>query len=107
MGYGAGHGAMWRSLLDRLEKSAGNPAQEAAAIEGAMTTFLVFENWMDGWDHALSWEHRRNGRVNQPAHKQNQPRGFEQLIPSYCLKSNFLARIAAVGASAAVASAPT
>lgn len=51
MGYGAGHGAMWRSLLDRLEESAGNPAQEAAAIDGAITTFLVFENWMDGWDH--------------------------------------------------------
>ena len=54
MGYGAGQGAMWRSLLNRLEKSAGNPAQEAAAIEGAMTTFLVFENWMDGWDHVWS-----------------------------------------------------
>ena len=61
MGYGVGQGAMWRSLLKRLEKFAGNPAQEAAAIEGAVTTFLVFENWMDGWDHACVWEHRPDG----------------------------------------------
>ena len=41
-------------------KSAGNPAQEAAAIDGAITTFLVFENWMDG-SGSFAWEERRNG----------------------------------------------
>ncbi len=50
IGYGSGQGAMWRALLDRLEQMTGNRAQEAAAIDSAMITFLVFENWMKGWD---------------------------------------------------------
>jgi len=50
MGYGSDQGAIWRSLLNRLEQIAADPAQAAAAIDGATTTFLVFENWMGGWD---------------------------------------------------------
>ena len=66
MGYGAGHGAMWRSLLDRLEKFAENPAQEAAAIEGASRHFLCLRTgWTDGIMMSSGTSPRRP--VNQPA----------------------------------------
>ncbi len=50
IGDGSGQRALWLALLDRLEQIAGSRAQEAAAIDSAVTTFLVFESWMDGWD---------------------------------------------------------
>lgn len=50
LGYGERHGAMWRAFLDQLDAAATSDAQEARIIEGATSTFLAFELWMDDWN---------------------------------------------------------
>jgi heme oxygenase len=49
LGYGDRHGAMWRSFLSWLEDFASSEADAAAVIDGAIRTFIDFEDWMSGW----------------------------------------------------------
>ena len=52
LGYGARHSVMWRGFLEQLDAFAGDEANEAAAIEGAVKTFADFESWMGDWRRA-------------------------------------------------------
>jgi heme oxygenase len=56
LGYGDRHGAMWRSFLSRLEDFAHSEADGAAVIDGAIRTFVDFENWMAGWNRSFKTE---------------------------------------------------
>ena len=50
LGYGDSHGAMWRAFLDQLDAAATSDAEEARIVEGATSTFLAFERWMEDWN---------------------------------------------------------
>jgi heme oxygenase len=55
-GYGDRHAAMWRSFLNRLEDFASSESDSAAVIDGAIRTFVDFENWMAGWNSSFAIE---------------------------------------------------
>jgi heme oxygenase len=49
-GHGAATGIMWRDYLTRLSATPEEPAARQAVIEGAIATFAIFEQWLEGWD---------------------------------------------------------
>ena len=47
-GHGTETGEVWRSYLARL--SATSTASRAAIVAGAVETFTIFEQWLEGWN---------------------------------------------------------
>lgn len=49
-GHGLATGVLWRSYLTRLSAEPDGPADQAAVIEGAVATFAIFGQWLQGWN---------------------------------------------------------
>ena len=49
-GHGVATGSVWRAYLTRLSAAPDGPGDQAAVIEGAVATFAIFEQWLQGWD---------------------------------------------------------
>jgi heme oxygenase len=49
LGYGERQSTMWRTLVARLESLAGDETLALSALDSAVTTFGIFEDWMRGW----------------------------------------------------------
>lgn len=49
-GHGLATGIVWPAYLARLSSAPNGPADKAAVIQGAATTFAMFERWLQGWD---------------------------------------------------------
>lgn len=48
-GHGAEAGHVWRSYLAELSAASPDPIRRAAIISGAISTFAIFEQWLEGW----------------------------------------------------------
>lgn len=49
-GHGSATGAVWREYLARLSAVPSVGPERAAVVEGAIQTFAIFEQWLEGWD---------------------------------------------------------
>ena len=49
-GHGTETGAVWRAFLARLSAASTATATRAAIVAGAVETFTIFEQWLEGWD---------------------------------------------------------
>jgi len=49
LGRGAETSEAWNALLARLASAEGTPAVREEIVEAAVTTFDIFEQWLDGW----------------------------------------------------------
>ena len=49
-GHGAETGEAWRAYLARLSAAATATASRAAIVAGAVETFTIFEQWLEGWN---------------------------------------------------------
>ncbi len=49
-GHGAATGDVWRGYLADLASVPDEALKHAAVIEGAIQTFAIFEQWLEGWD---------------------------------------------------------
>ena len=50
-GHGSGTGAVWRDYLMKLSAVPDVGTKRAAVIEGAIETFMIFEQWLEKWDN--------------------------------------------------------
>lgn len=51
-GHGAATGDVWRDYLAHLEAVPDLPLRYAAVVDGAIQTFRIFEQWLEGWDES-------------------------------------------------------
>lgn len=51
-GHGAATGDVWRDYLAQLEAVPDVALKHAAVVEGAIETFAIFEQWLEGWDNS-------------------------------------------------------
>ena len=49
-GHGAETGEAWRAYLARLSAASTATASRAAIVAGAVETFTIFEQWLEGWN---------------------------------------------------------
>ena len=49
-GHGTETGEIWRSYLAQLSAASTAAAPRAAIIKGAVETFTIFEQWLEGWN---------------------------------------------------------
>jgi heme oxygenase (biliverdin-IX-beta and delta-forming) len=49
-GHGTETGEVWRSYLARLSSASTATASRAAIVAGAVATFTIFEQWLEGWN---------------------------------------------------------
>lgn len=49
-GHGTETGEVWRAYLSRLSAASTATATRAAIIAGAVETFTIFEEWLEGWN---------------------------------------------------------
>lgn len=49
-GHGTETGTVWRNYLARLAAVSTVTASRAAILSGAVATFTIFEQWLDGWN---------------------------------------------------------
>jgi len=49
-GHGSATGVVWRDYLMELSAVPDVGTKRAAVVEGAIETFAVFEQWLEGWD---------------------------------------------------------
>ena len=49
-GNGAETGAVWREYLSRLSGASTATASRAKIVAGAVATFTIFEQWLEGWN---------------------------------------------------------
>lgn len=51
-GHGAATGDVWRDYLAHLAAVPDLPLKHAAVVDGAIQTFRIFEQWLEGWDES-------------------------------------------------------
>ncbi len=49
-GHGTETGEVWRSYLARLSAASTATASRATIVAGAVATFTIFEQWLEGWN---------------------------------------------------------
>lgn len=49
-GHGTETGEVWRTYLARLSAASTSTASRAAIVAGAVETFTIFEQWLEGWN---------------------------------------------------------
>jgi len=49
-GHGTETGEVWRAYLARLSAASTATASRAAIVAGAVATFTIFEQWLEGWN---------------------------------------------------------
>jgi heme oxygenase len=49
-GHGTETGEVWRAYLARLSAASAATATRAAIVAGAVGTFMIFEQWLEGWN---------------------------------------------------------
>ena len=49
-GHGTETGEVWRSYLGRLSAASTATATRATIVAGAVATFTIFEQWLEGWN---------------------------------------------------------
>jgi len=53
-GRGAGHGRLWRNLVQALDRLDDIPEEADVAERAALSTFAAFERWMADWEGAYA-----------------------------------------------------
>lgn len=49
-GHGSATGTVWREYLAQLSEAPSVGPERAAVVAGAIQTFAIFEQWLEGWD---------------------------------------------------------